>query len=214
MGRGPGRMSTKRKESNPLPRSGRSCSPGTKSSSRPPDQRRVLKVLLAYRCSDEGRENPFERVLPVGVGYINAYLREKGIPTVLANVSAMGESEVRAILAAESPDIVGISCFTFNRAASIDLARTVKETLPRATVVFGGPHATHTGPSLMRAAPQVDACIAGEGELTLERFVTTLADGGDLRAIPGLVLRDGGNLVETAPAAPIADLDSLPFPAL
>ncbi len=138
----------------------------------------MLKVLLAYRCSDEGKDNPFERVLPVGVGYIHAYLRSRGVPAVVANFSAMGPAKVRRILLAEKPGIVGISCFTFNRRASLALARLVRRTLPRATIVLGGPHATHAAASLMKEHPEIDICVAGEGELTLERLARTIFEGG------------------------------------
>lgn len=175
----------------------------------------MLKVLLAYRCSDEGASNPFERILPVGVGYVHAYLRARGIPTVLANVSGMETGRIREILRAERPDVVGISCFTFNRSASLELARLVKAERPEATIVMGGPHATHAGASILAGHDEVDVCVAGEGEITLERLVRTLGEQGDPASIPGLfVRRAGGEVVSTGAAVPIVDLDALPFPAL
>jgi len=175
----------------------------------------VLKVLLAYRCSHEGASNPFERILPVGVGYVHSYLRSRGVPTVLANVSGMDRGRIREILLAENPDVVGISCFTFNRSASLELARLVKSTLPGARVVLGGPHATHAGASILGAHPEVDVCVSGEGEITLDRLVRTLGEQGEASAIPGLFLRGAaGDVVSTGAAVPIADLDALPFPAL
>lgn len=174
----------------------------------------MRKVLLAYRCSDEGALNPFETVLPVGLGYIHSYLRSRELPSALANFSRMDPSEIQGILHKERPDIVGISCFTFNRSASVELARIVKSTLPDATVVMGGPHATHVAHPLMRAHPEIDVCVVGEGELTFERFVRTTSDGGTPEGIRGLVLRRRGELLTTPAADPIADLDALPFPAL
>lgn len=174
----------------------------------------MQKVLLGYRCSDEGSQNPFERVLPVGLGYIHAYLSSRGVPSVLANFSSMDATRVRDILQAEQPDIVGISCFTFNRTSSLELARLAKAALPGVRVVLGGPHATHVGRPLMGAHSEVDACVVGEGELTLERFVRTLSAEGDPTKIPGLLLRCGGELIGTGPAEAILDLDALPFPAL
>ena len=175
----------------------------------------MLKVLLAYRCSDEGASNPFERILPVGVGYVHAYLRSRGIPAVLANVSGMDPGRVREILRAERPDLVGISCFTFNRSASLELARLVKATLPGAKVVLGGPHATHAGGSILAAHREVDTCVSGEGEITLERLVRAFSEEGAVTSIPGLFLRRAdGEVISTGAAAPIGDLDTLPFPAL
>jgi len=175
----------------------------------------VLKVLLGYRCSEEGRSNLFERVLPVGLGYVHAYLRSRGALAVLANFSLMGRSRIREILRAERPDIVGLSTFTFNRRATLDLATLVRRTLPEAKIVLGGPHATHVGAPILAAHPEIDACVIGEGEITLERYASTLAEGSDPGAVPGLLLRGaGGEIRSTGPAEPIADLDALPFPAL
>lgn len=174
----------------------------------------MLKVLLAYRCSEEGESNPFERVLPVGLGYIHSYLRSRGIPSVLANFSAMDPSRIRRILLAEQPDIVGLSTFTFNRSATLALVRMVRTVLPQARIVLGGPHPTHVGAPILAAHSDVDICVQGEGELTLERLVRTLADGGDARSVPGLLVRGPDGVSATGPASPIADLDSLPFPAL
>lgn len=175
----------------------------------------MLKVLLTYRCSEEGASNPFERILPVGVGYVHSYLRSRGVPTVLANVSGMTPVTIREILRAERPDVVGISCFTFNRTASLELARWTRAELPDAYIVMGGPHATHAGASILAAHREVDTCVSGEGEITLERLVATLGAKGDAQSIPGLFLRRKvGSIVSTGASAPIADLDSLPFPAL
>jgi anaerobic magnesium-protoporphyrin IX monomethyl ester cyclase len=173
----------------------------------------VSKVLLAYRCSEEGEANPFERVLPVGLGYIHSHLRARGLPSVLANFSAMSAERIREILAAEQPDIVGLSTFTFNRSASVDLARSVKSVLPGALVVMGGPHPTHVGAPLLSSHPEVDLCVLGEGELTMERLARVRASGGDLAQVPGLLLRRDGGIFPTAAAEPIQDLDSLAFPA-
>src|SRR5580765_1840462 len=162
----------------------------------------VSKVLLAYRCSEEGEANPFERVLPVGLGYIHAHLRSTGIHSVLANFSAMGPERVREILLAERPDIVVLSTFTFNRSASLDLARIVKRVLPDALVVLGGPHPTHAGPALLASHPEVDLCVLREGELTMQKLVRVLASQGDPAPIPGLLLRRDGAVVETGAAEP------------
>lgn len=173
----------------------------------------MLKVLLAYRCSDEGLDNPFERVLPVGVGYLNAHLRAQGRDCVLANLSGMSDARVAAILAREKPGLVGISCFTFNRRASLALVRRVRHALPSATIVLGGPHATHAGTTLMASHPEIDFCVTGEGELTLEALTRALEAGEDPASIPGLLMRRDGEVVATAPATPIRDLDALAFPA-
>ena len=64
-----------------------------------------------------------ERILPVGLGYVHSYLRSRGVHSVLANFSGMRESKIREVLVTERPDLVGLSTFTFNRSATLGLAR-------------------------------------------------------------------------------------------
>ena len=174
----------------------------------------MRKVLLAYRCSAEGEANPFERILPVGLGYVHAYLRSRGIPSVLANFSAMPRPRILRILLDERPDVVGLSTFTFNRRSTLSLARLVRRTLPAAKIVLGGPHPTHVGAPLLAEHPEVDACVVGEGEVTFERYVRSLEGGSDQAAVRGLVLRTPSGIRATGGAEPVTDLDTLPFPAL
>mgnify|MGYP000402739258 CR=1 FL=1 len=66
-----------------------------------------------------------------------------------------------------------------------------------------------------------DVAVLGEGEETTWELFATLSDGngakglfGSMAAIPGLAYRDAGSkVVQTAPRAPILDLESLPWPA-
>jgi radical SAM superfamily enzyme YgiQ (UPF0313 family) len=101
-----------------------------------------VRILLAYRCSREGRSSEFERHL--------LSLR---------------------------PDLVGISTVTFNRSASFELARMVRRLLPGATLVVGGPHASHLPVTILDQHPEIDFVAIGEGEHTLAELVDRLADG-------------------------------------
>jgi radical SAM superfamily enzyme YgiQ (UPF0313 family) len=171
-----------------------------------------LRVLLAYRCSAEGRSSPFERLLPVGLCSLAAVLRRRGHDVSLANYSDASRAEIERHLLATRPDVVGISVFTFNRSASFDLARTARRLLPAAAVVAGGPHASHLHASVLAEHPEIDYVVIGEGEETLARLLDRLAAGEDVGELPGLAWRDGGALRSSGWPEPIDDLDRLPFP--
>jgi radical SAM superfamily enzyme YgiQ (UPF0313 family) len=76
-------------------------------------------------------------------------------------------------------------------------------------VVIGGPHASFLPEE---ALEHVDFCITGEGETSLPMLVDALNRDGELDAVPGLVWKDHGQIRHNPAAAPIEDLDSLPFP--
>lgn len=64
----------------------------------------------------------------------------------------------------------------------------------------------------MKAMPEVDFGIIGEGERTSVELFDALMAGKDVSAVDGLIYRDGDSLVITGRRSEIDDLDSLPFP--
>jgi anaerobic magnesium-protoporphyrin IX monomethyl ester cyclase len=171
-----------------------------------------LRVLLAYRCSDEGRSSAFERLLPVGLCSLAAVLHRRGHDVSAANYSDASPAEIERHILASRPDVVGISVFTFNRSASFDLARTARRLLPAAIVVAGGPHVSHLHASVLDGHPEIDYVAIGEGEETLARLLDRLAAGEDAGGLPGLAWRADGVPRSSGWPDPIADLDRLPFP--
>ena len=66
----------------------------------------------------------------------------------------------------------------------------------------------------MKSCPAIDFVVYGEGEVTASELVKAVEEERDLKNITGLCFRDGEDLVVNRPREPIADLDSLPRPAL
>jgi radical SAM superfamily enzyme YgiQ (UPF0313 family) len=172
-----------------------------------------MKILLAYRSGRPGAGDYFARMMPVGLGYINAALRARGFDAKLANLSGLAWPRIEALLRRERPDLLGLTLYTFNRHAGLRLARAAKAARPSCFVVAGGPHAAHLPRSLLASCPALDAVAAGEGESLMVDLARALAGGGDARSVPGLHLRDGDGSVFTGLRDPIANLDAFPFPA-
>lgn len=171
-----------------------------------------MRVLLAYRCSEDGRTSEFERLLPVGVCSLAAVLGREGHEASVANYSEASTLEIERHLRRRRPGVVGISTFTFNRSASFELARTVRRCLPEAAVVVGGPHVSHLHAEVLREHPEIDYVVTGEGERTLGLLVDRLEAGGSGKGLRGVAWRDGGGPEWGGWPEPIADLDGLPFP--
>ena len=173
-----------------------------------------MKVLLLYKSGRPGAGDYFARMMPVGLGWINATLRQAGYDASLANLSRAPWSEIERLLRRERPDLVGITLYTFNRHPGLKLAALAKKINPGCVVIVGGPHATHVGGSILRHYGAVSAVGIGEGEITMLEAVRAIESGSPLGSVRGLLVRnDVGEPVSTGVRATVPDLDTLPFPA-
>jgi radical SAM superfamily enzyme YgiQ (UPF0313 family) len=104
-------------------------------------------------------------------------------------------------------DLVGISTITATATSAYAVADDFrKRGIP---VVFGGPHVSFLPEEALEHA---DFCITGEGETGFPLLVEALNGNARLDKVPGLVWRENGLIRRNPAAAPIEDLDSLPFP--
>src|SRR5690242_16086671 len=126
-----------------------------------------MKILLTYISGASDRDDPYISLLPTGLCSLQACLREAGFDAQLANFSGWRDAAIREMLKAQKPDIIGISQWTHNRHASLDLARLVRREIPKCTIILGGGHATFRCREILREDSGIDLVILGEGEATL-----------------------------------------------
>jgi ribosomal peptide maturation radical SAM protein 1 len=109
---------------------------------------------------------------------------------------------------------IGFSLVFVQTAASLFMAKLIKQSVPTARILVGGPNSSgEIGMSLLRTFPQLDLMINGEGELPLTELVRRLLDGHatSLDDIPGVVSRNGER--EAAGAlSQLNAIESLPVP--
>jgi radical SAM superfamily enzyme YgiQ (UPF0313 family) len=175
----------------------------------------MKKVLLVYPpCFYARPQDEDHLVMPIGLYYLGAFLKEKGFEVSLLNGHELELSPqaVEKVLRRELPDVVGFSAFNANRVNVLKWARWVKEFLPSAHIVVGGVAATFMSEYFL-AHSEVDFVIRGEGELTFLNLLKALEDKQDLRQIKGLAFKQEGKIIITPEAEFIEDLDSLPNPA-
>ncbi len=172
-----------------------------------------MKILLAYISGAPDRDDPYISLLPSGLCYLHACLREAGFDVVLANFSSWSNEAIRRQITAMQPDMVGISQWTHNRHASLDLARLVRRTVPGATVVMGGGHASFCPQDILCPASPVDVVVMGEGEGTLRELAVCCSEGRDWRDIKGIAFRHAGRVRINPPRPLLKELDLLPVPA-
>ncbi len=174
-----------------------------------------MRVLLIYPFVGESM-----MWMPLGLPFIAAQLRARGHAVAIfdryaiqRHVGATEQAVDRAMLDGIrefKPDLVGLNTLTpliYDTAESAKLIRTEFAGM----LVAGGYHATALPELTLLKIPELDGVVAGEGEFVFTR----LADGESPRLLPGVWWREGGFVqAPAAPPAQIADLDSLPLPAL
>ncbi|OQX15459.1 MAG: B12-binding domain-containing radical SAM protein [Desulfobulbaceae bacterium A2] len=153
------------------------------------------------------------RMAPLGLLSMAAYLERAGHTVTV--IDCLGpfalpgiEPTARQVLE-HSPELVGFSATTSGFPDAYDMTTRLKQLQPDLPVIFGGVHVSALGTTLLDRFPLIDFLCMGEGEATL----ADLAAGRPLAEIDGLIWRDNGQAVVNRPREPIADLDSLPFPA-
>lgn len=149
---------------------------------------------------------------PLGLGYIAAFLREKGhnVHLLLDATKKRIEDELNTF----QPQVVGISCMTPTFPGALDICLTVKEKCDAVTVL-GGVHISALKEEILPGQPQVDFLVYGEGEETMAELCQVLEQGGkDFSQIRGLVWRPSAQRIQINKPRPyIRDINRLPFPA-
>lgn len=175
-----------------------------------------MKILLIYPyCLEERIHEEDAGVVPMGLYYIGAVLKEFGYDTKILNFHGAGQhpDKIRDILTAEAPDVIGFSVLNANRWGAIDIARTAKKINPRVHIVFGGVGAAFLWKHFLQHFPETDYMVIGEGEYVFPDLLHCLENGKNPESVAGIAFRRSGRIVRTASPPPIADLDSLPNPA-
>lgn len=129
-------------------------------------------------------------------------------------LDGLDAAAVGDLVATHQPDVIAISCLSFSQAAFHDVAAAVKLARPETLVMGGGPYASSLRMRVLDD-PNVDILIFDEGEQTFLELVGRLVTGEDYQDVAGICYRDSAGRVRMTKARElIADLDTLPLPAL
>ncbi len=107
------------------------------------------------------------------------------------------------------PDIVGITAYTVHVKPVRALCRHVKAWDPAVLTVVGGHHATVAPEDFL--STDIDLVVMGDGVAPLRSIVARHERGRGFGAIPGVAVREDGNLV-WGPPQPVGGLDEGPPP--
>lgn len=150
--------------------------------------------------------------VPLGISYVAAALEQAGynVEILDLNVDRMNDRDLQRRV--KNADIVGITGMITEYQQVLNFIDTVKQGNRDSRVILGGPLAT-TLPRELLQASQADFVVIGEGERTIVDLVSAIKHGDGFSKIKGIAYRNGNQIIITEPAEPIADLDTIPFPA-
>lgn len=150
----------------------------------------------------------------IGLGYLAAVMEREGIELKIcdARYFNMGDQTLIGEIHNFSPDMIGFTAMTHEIRRTITIAEKLKDKL-NVPVIIGGCHITALPVRTMEEFPVIDYGVLGEGEGTLLDIIKYIEGNAKIKDVEGIVYRYNGRIFENKPRKPIADLDSLPFPA-
>ncbi len=145
---------------------------------------------------------------PLGLEYIGAQI-QKDYNVKIVQQGAKSNKEILNDLLAYSPDVVGLSVFTYASPNVQKICKKIKDHNPKIITVVGGPHPSGF-PQIVKDG-NIDFAVIGEGEVTFKELIKTLERKGDVSEVDGIAYWNHG-LKITKPRKRIENLDGLAFP--
>ncbi len=87
-----------------------------------------------------------------------------------------GENGTVSCMEAGNGSIVAFSCYIWNRAEILSLARELKKVAPGISIWLGGPEVSYDSAKVLEECPSVDGIMQGEGEETFYELVKAFAN--------------------------------------
>lgn len=113
--------------------------------------------------------------------------------------------EVAVRISEKKPDVIGFCCYIWNITFIKNLLPIVKEALPNAIIILGGPEVSYNADVILEKEPLVDYVLSGEGELPFAQLLDAIVAGEAVSAIPGVCFRADGKSVVSQPYCPMTE---------
>src|SRR3990170_2569649 len=165
-------------------------------------------VTLVYPFFQPSNDNSIFRCPPLGLGYIAASLKSKGVPVELVDCTFLTRKEAIEKVRRSKPQILGFYSMFSMKKTSLELARLFRKDCD--LLVVGGPLPTLDPTDYLEV---FDVTIIGEGENSMVDIVGCWEKGKDFSGVKGIAYKDKGELKRTTPRDFVENLDGLPFPS-
>lgn len=169
----------------------------------------MTSILLIYPYFNPPGNRSIFRFPPLGAGYVASSLRNAGYEVNILDCTFMKREDALKKAHEFGAGVVGIYAMVTMREDCIRFARELNGC---GLLVAGGPLPS-CDPMLFTG--DFDVVIKGEGEEAMLEVVRAYENGGDFRAIKGIVFRKKGSneIISTGSRKLQPNLDAIPFPA-
>lgn len=169
-------------------------------------------VLINPPHTAIGSRIPQEHLPPLGLLSLGGPLLDAGFEVHLLDADyapwPSAETVERTLALAPWLVMLGHSGSSTAHPTIIALAAAIKNADPAITIIYGGVHPTYHWEEILRAHPQIDYIVRGEGERTATLLAECLARHETPARIPGVAFRQEGVPFSTPNAEIIRDLDA------
>lgn len=151
---------------------------------------------------------------PLGICYVAASLLKHGHEVKIIDCDTE-EDYLKTIVDTCNnfkPDMVGLYSFTWTFRRVVSLANKIKELLPSAILVIGGPNVC-SFPKLSVELGPFDYGVRGEGEETIIELMELIESKKGPSEVKSLIWRDGNQITMNPFRDLIDNLDRVPLPA-
>lgn len=172
-------------------------------------------LLVIPRYFTYGAEGHY--VMPMGILYVSAFLKQASVANIYTvNLNHHNGEEydvLEGIIKSKDIDIVGLGGLSGEYKDLARIAGYARKIKPDIRIMVGGGIVTADPETTMRAMPEVDYGMIGEGEITITELIRALSVGEDVSKVAGLIYYDDNRMLRrTAVRKEIENLDTLPIP--
>ncbi|MBN1297682.1 radical SAM protein [bacterium] len=151
---------------------------------------------------------------PIGTLYIAAVLRKAGFDVAFREGGFYSHRQLIDVIREERPDAVGAFVIAMFWERTRTLFTEIRAILPTCFLFAGGHGPSAFGPRALEECRVMDAVVYSEGEATTLDLMERVRDSRSIHDVPGAVVRVNGTIIDNPRRPFIADLDSLPIPAM
>jgi len=147
---------------------------------------------------------------PVGLGYLAESLRFRGVEyDILDMTLGQRAKDLFKKVNEFKPDLIGLTLWTYMYKNTYRLIERISKACSGGiSIAVGGPHVSTLREEVLGDCRAIDFGFVFEAEMALVEF----CQGRELKAIKGLMHREGEKVIYNGDREFITDLDSFPFP--
>ena len=131
-------------------------------------------------------------------------------------ITLLGQTKEKiASLLSKDTEIILVSCmFSQDWDYAKKILKEIRLKCPKSIIIAGGEHITGLPKYSMESAQEIDICVLGEGEITLQNILQNIQKNGSIdKNLPGICVRDkDGEIIQNITQSRIKDLADSAWP--